>query len=192
MRIRTSTPDDASALAEVYGDSVLKGVGTFEEEPPTADVMAARRAAVVGLDLPYLVAEDEAGEILGFAYASPFRPRAAYRHTVEDSVYVAPAARGRGVGQALLHAVVEACEAQGLRRLLALIGDSDNAGSIALHAACGFEVAGVLPGVGYKHGRWLDVVCMARALNGGTGRAPDRPGLALDGAAPLPAARRDD
>ncbi len=191
MRIRPSTPDDAAALAEVYGDSVLKGVGTFEEEPPTAAEMAARRAAVTRLDLPHLVAEDEAGEILGFAYASPFRPRAAYRHTVEDSVYVAPGARGRGVGHALLQAVVEACEARGLRRLLALIGDSDNSGSIALHAACGFEPVGVLPGVGFKHGRWLDVVCMARALNGGSGTPPDRPGLVMEATPPLPAARGD-
>ena len=179
MLIRPAAPADAPALAEIYADAVLHGFGTFEEQPPAPTEMEARRAKVAGYALPYLVAERE-GAVAGFAYAAPFRPRAAYRFTAEDSVYVHPAHKGFGVGKALLTAVVAECERLGLRQLIALIGDSANAGSIALHAACGFESAGMLPGVGYKHGRWLDVVWMRRALNGGVDRDPDAPGLTLE------------
>src|SRR5205814_8681085 len=127
-----ATQADAEALAAIYGDAVLHGFGTFEEDPPTPQDMDARRRAVQDKGLPYLVAED-GGHVLGFAYAGPFRPRAAYRYTLEDSVYVAPEAKGKGVGRAALAAVIAACEALGVRQLMAVIGDSGNAGSIGLH-----------------------------------------------------------
>jgi phosphinothricin acetyltransferase len=134
--------------------------------------MARRVAAVRRLDLPWLVAE-EAGEIVGYAYASAFRPRPGYRYTAEDSVYVADEERGKGYGRAALAAVIDACEAMGLRRLLAVIGDSQNEGSIGLHRALGFSFCGTLPGVGYKAGQWLDVVFMQLPLNGGDEGPPD-------------------
>ena len=177
--IRPTEGRDAAALAEIYGDAVLHGAGTFEEAPPSPAEMEARRLRVVALGLPHLVAEAE-GQVLGFAYAGPFRWRAAYRYTAEDSVYVRPQAKGRGVGRALLSALVGACETRGLRQLVALIGDAENVASIGLHAAQGFEHCGLLPAVGFKHGRWLDVVWMRRALNGGDVRPPDAPGLSLD------------
>lgn len=179
LTIRPATSADALVLAEIYADAVLHGFGTFEEQPPSAVEMESRRAKVASYALPYLIAERD-GATAGFAYAAPFRPRAAYRFTAEDSVYVHPAHKGLGVGKALLTAVVAECERLGLRQLAALIGDSGNTGSIALHAACGFEGAGMLPAVGYKHGRWLDVVWMRRALNGGSTRDPDGPGLILE------------
>lgn len=157
MLIRPATEADAQALAAIYGHHVLHGFGTFEEVPPTAQEMDARRRAVLERGLPYLVAESE-GRVLGFAYAGPFRPRAAYRYTVEDSVYVAPEAQGRGVGRAVLSAVIGACETFGVRQVVAVIGDSANAGSIGLHTALGFSHAGVGKGFGFKHGRWVDIV----------------------------------
>jgi L-amino acid N-acyltransferase YncA len=180
MIVRGATPADAQALADIYGHHVLNGLGTFEEVPPPAAEMEARRGAVADRGLPYLVAEAE-GRVLGFAYAAPFRLRAAYRYTVEDSVYVAPDAQGRGVGRAALGAVLAACEGLGMRQVVAVIGDSGNAGSLALHRALGFERKGVGAGLGYKHGRWVDIVWMQKALNGGADRAPDAPGLRLDG-----------
>ena len=180
MIVRPSTPDDVAALTAIYGHHVLHGLGTFEEVPPSAEDMAARRLAIIERGLPYLVAED-AGQVLGFAYAGPFRPRAAYRYTVEDSVYVAPGATGRGVGRAVLSAVIEACEVFGIRQVVAVIGDSDNAGSIGLHTALGFEPAGVGKALGWKHGRWVDIVWMQKALNGGVATAPDAPGMMLTG-----------
>lgn len=180
MIVRPSAEADLPAIAEIYGHHVLHGLGTFEEEPPGVEEMARRRAAIVGHGLPYLVAED-AGRILGYAYAGPFRLRAAYRYTVEDSVYIAPDAMGRGVGKAVLGAVLDACTARGIRQVIAVIGDSGNAGSIGLHKALGFEPAGVGQSVGWKHGRWVDIVWMRKALNGGDGAAPDAPGLSLFG-----------
>lgn len=171
-------PQDAPALAAIYGHHVLHGFGTFEEVPPSAEEMAARRQAVVERGLPYLVAED-AGQVLGFAYAAPFRPRAAYRYTVEDSVYIAPDAIGRGVGRAVLSEVLNACEAFGIRQVVAVIGDSENAGSIGLHTALGFEHAGVGKAFGYKKGRWVDIVWMRKSLNGGETTAPDAVGMQL-------------
>jgi phosphinothricin acetyltransferase len=126
------------------------------------------------------VAED-AGQVVGYAYAAPFRPRAAYRYTVEDSIYLAPEAVGRGLGRALLSAVLQACEAIGLRQVVAVIGDSQNAASVGLHRALGFEPAGVGRSVGFKHDRWIDIVWMQKALNGGDARAPDAAGLSLSG-----------
>jgi phosphinothricin acetyltransferase len=157
---------------------VLHGFGTFEETPPTPEEMERRRAAIAAHGLPYLVAED-AGRVLGFAYAGPFRPRAAYRYTVEDSVYVAPDAVGRGVGRTVLSAVLTACEALRLRQVVAVIGDSGNVGSIGLHRALGFEHAGVGKSFGFKHGRWVDIVWMQKAINGGDAQPPDAAGLTL-------------
>src|SRR6185312_8229966 len=132
MIVRAATEADAPALAAIYGDAVLHGFGTFEEEPPSAADMDGRRRAVQERGLPYLVAE-QGGRVLGFAYAGPFRPRAAYRYTLEDSVYVAPEAKGQGVGRGLLLEIIAACEALGIRQLMAVVGDSGNLGSIALH-----------------------------------------------------------
>jgi phosphinothricin acetyltransferase len=180
MIVRPATDADAEALAAIYGDAVLHGFGTFEEVAPSPAEMAGRRRAVAERGLPYLVAEQD-GRVLGFAYAAPFRPRAAYRYTLEDSVYVAPDAQGMGVGRAALAAVIAACEALGVRQLMAVIGDSGNQGSIGLHRALGFEQTGVGKSVGFKHGRWVDIVHMQKALNGGDGRLPDGPGVTLTG-----------
>ena len=178
MIIRDALESDAPALAAIYGHHVLNGLGTFEEVPPSVAEMAARRAAIVAHGLPYVVAES-GGKVLGFAYAGPFRLRAAYRYTVEDSVYIAPDAVGQGVGKAVLEAVLTSCEAMGLRQVVAVIGDSENAASIGLHRSLGFEHAGVGKGFGYKHGRWVDIVWMQKALNGGIWTEPDAPGVAI-------------
>ena len=178
MRIRPAEVSDAQALAAIYGHHVIHGFGTFEETPPSAEEMAARRAAIVARGLPYLVAEID-GAVAGFAYAGPFRTRPAYRFTVEDSVYVAAEHQGRGIGKLL--AVIAACEALGLRQMVAMIGDSENGGSIGVHRACGFERVGVLPAVGHKGGRWVDVVAMQRPLNAGAQTPPEGVGLQLSG-----------
>jgi len=180
MIVRPAREADAATLAAIYGDAVLHGFGTFEEEPPSAADMDARRRAVQDRGLPYLVAE-RAGQVLGFAYAGPFRPRAAYRYTLEDSVYVSPDAKGQGVGRTMLEAVIAACEALGVRQLMAVIGDSGNSGSIALHRALGFEQTGVGRSVGFKHGRWVDIVHMQKPLNGGDTLPPDGGGVTLTG-----------
>ena len=180
ITVRPSTDADVSAITAIYGWNVLNGLGTFEEVSPDAAEMGRRRAAFLAKGLPYLVAEQD-GVVLGYAYAGPFRLRAAYRYTVEDSVYVGPDAVGRGVGKALLSTVIEICEGLGLRQMCAVIGDSGNAASIGLHAALGFERKGVFPDMGYKFGRWVDLVWMQRPLNGGGSRDPDAPGLELSG-----------
>lgn len=172
LTVRPATAADAPALARIYGDAVLHGFGTFEETPPPASEMEGRRAAIVARGLPFFVAEAD-GQVLGFAYAGPYRPRSAYRHTVEDTVYVAPEAKGLGVGRAVLSAVIEACERLGLRQLVAIVGDSGNAASLGLHRSLGFEEIGVGRGFGFKHGRWVDIVFLQKALNGGDTRPPD-------------------
>jgi L-amino acid N-acyltransferase YncA len=181
MNVRAAVAADAGAIATIYGHHVEASFGTFEEAPPDATKIAARVAAVTALGLPYVVAE-AAGEVVGFAYAAPFRPRAAYRYTAEDSVYVAPAAMRRGTGAALLTEVIAACEALGLRQMMAVIGDSANAPSIGLHRALGFAPAGLCRAVGYKRGRWVDTVWMQRALGAGDRAPPSWPGLKLGGA----------
>lgn len=178
MIVRAATADDADALAAIYGHHVRHGFGTFEEEPPSPAEMDARRAAVAARGLPYLVAEED-GRVLGFAYAGPFRPRAAYRYTVEDSVYIAPEAIGKGVGRTVLSAVLSACEAMGIRQVVAVIGDSGNSASIGLHRSLGFDDAGVGKSFGFKHGRWVDIVWMQKSLNGGNSTTPDASGLSL-------------
>lgn len=180
MIVRSAEARDAAGLAAIYGHHVLHGFGTFEEQPPSAVEMEARRTAISARGLPYLVAED-GGRLLGFAYASPFRLRPAYRYTAEDSVYVAPDATGRGVGRAVLGAVIKACQDFGLRQLVAVIGDSANAASIGLHRSLGFEPVGVGRSFGFKHGRWVDIVWMQKPLNGGDTAPPEGGGLDLSG-----------
>lgn len=180
LTIRPSTDADIGPITAIYGWNVLNGLGTFEEVPPDEAEMARRRGAFLERGLPYLVAELD-GKVLGYAYAGPFRLRAAYRYTVEDSIYVAPDAAGKGVGKTLLKALIEACEALGLRQMCAVIGDSGNAASIGVHAALGFEHKGVFPAMGYKFDRWVDLVWMQRPLNGGGDTPPDAPGMSLSG-----------
>jgi phosphinothricin acetyltransferase len=179
--LRDATADDAPRLAEIYGHHVLHGLGTFEETPPPVGEIAARLGAIQGRALPYLVAQAEGG-VVGFAYASPFRGRAAYRYTVEDSVYVAQGKAGQGIGKALVQAVIDRCEALGLRQMIAIIGDSGNAGSVGLHRSLGFDLMAAMPAVGFKHGRWVDIVWMQRALGVGASQPPSAPGLDLSGA----------
>ena len=163
MIIRDSGLADVAAIQAIYGWHVLHGLASFEETAPSADELAERRASVLGLKLPHLVAA-EAGHVLGFAYASPYRARSAYRYTVEDSVYVRHDVVARGVGRALLTEVIRRCERLDLQQMIAVIGDSANAASIGLHAALGFRSVGVLQAVGFKHGRWVDSVLMQRSL----------------------------
>lgn len=164
MKVRGATGADVPAIAAVYAHHVLTGLGTFEEAPVSEEDMRARLNAVLDEGFPWLVVEGFEGEVLGYAYATPFRPRSAYRFTVENSVYVAPQAHRRGAGRALLEALIEACRAMGKRQMLAVIGDSNNEGSIGLHLACGFEPCGTLREVGFKHERWVDVILMQKAL----------------------------
>lgn len=161
--IRESAPDDFATIARIYAHYVEHALATFEEIPPSVDEMRARHASITAAGLPYVVAELD-GCIAGYAYASMYRPRSAYRHTIEDSVYVADGFHGRGIGAALLSALIERCEAGPWRQMIAVIGNSGNAGSIALHARLGFEHVGILRDVGFKHGRWVDSVLMQRAL----------------------------
>jgi phosphinothricin acetyltransferase len=163
MNIRPATSGDMPAVQAIYAHHVLNGFGTFEEVAPSLEEMQTRREAVEALGLPYLVAEND-GKVVGFAYAGLFRARSAYRYSCEDSVYVAPGREGRGIGKALLGAVIEAARAAGYRQLIAVIGDSHNGGSIGLHRALGFKDQGRLENVGFKRGRWLDVVMMQRLL----------------------------
>ncbi len=166
LLIRPSLGTDLPALTRIYGHAVTHGTGTFELEPPDDAEMASRRDAVLANGLPWLVAE-RAGQVLGFAYANPFRPRLAYRFCLEDSIYLDEAARGHGIGRVLLAELLAQCVARGARQMLAVIGDTANAGSIGVHRACGFEDCGVFKAAGWKFGRWLDVVLMQKALGEG-------------------------
>jgi phosphinothricin acetyltransferase len=176
--VRDSSGADIAAIAAVYRHHVLTGLASFEEIPPEPAEMARRRAAVVEAGMPWLVATDAEGVLLGYAYAGPYRPRPGYRYTAEDSVYVGHRQVGRGVGRALLAGLIGRCEALGFRQLVAVIGDSGNAASIGLHRAAGFTQVGLLPEVGFKFGRWVDGVLMQRALGPGAATLPDcaRPG----------------
>ncbi|MGA3404015.1 MAG: N-acetyltransferase family protein [Acetobacteraceae bacterium] len=173
ITIRPATDADMDAVAAIYAHHVLHGRASFETEPPTAAEIRRRRADVVGKGLPYLVAE-QAGEVLGYAYAGAYRPRAAYANTVENSVYLHPDAAGRGIGRRLLSALVAACEQCGLRQMVAVVGDSANEASIRLHETLGFRRVGVLRDVGYKHGVWLDSVLLQRSLGPGSATPPSR------------------
>lgn len=168
--IRPSSEADLPAIQAIYAHAVLHGTGTFETEVPDEVEMGRRRAEVLSRSLPYLVAEQD-GVVLGYAYANYFRPRLAYRFCVEDSIYLAPEAQGRGVGRLLLAELIARCEAAGSRQMLAVIGDAQNQGSIGLHRALGFQDAGILKSSGWKFGRWLDVVLMQRQLGLGDSEA---------------------
>lgn len=175
MHIRPSLAADLPAITAIYAHHVQHGTGTFELEPPDEAEMARRHADVTGKGLPWLVA-DEAGSVLGYAYANHFRPRRAYRFCLEDSIYLAPTAQGRGVGRLLLAELMARCEALGARQMLAVIGDAANAGSVGVHRALGFEHTGVLKAAGWKFDRWLDVILMQKAMGTGATDAPvDRP-----------------
>jgi phosphinothricin acetyltransferase len=169
--VRPSTEADLPAIQAIYGHHVLHGTASFEEVPPELAEMARRRDTILARGLPYLVAESE-GRVLGYAYAAPYRMRSAYRFTLEDTVYVAADALGRGTGRLLLRAVLAQAEAAGHRQMLAMIGDSTNRASIALHAAAGFRHVGTFAAVGFKFGRWLDVVMMQRPLGPGDTTLP--------------------
>ena len=169
--IRDALQRDVPDLHAIYAHHVLNGLGTFEEVPPGVPAFAEKWQTIVKHGLPWLAAEVD-GEVVGYAYASPFRPRTGYRYSVEDSVYVRDDQRGRGFGLKLLSALIPRCEATGVRQVVAVIGDSGNASSIAVHARLGFEHVGIMEGVGYKFGRWVDIVMMQRALNTGTNTQP--------------------
>ncbi|RWR08066.1 GNAT family N-acetyltransferase [Paenirhodobacter populi] len=171
IRIRDAEAGDMEAVQAIYAHHVLGGCASFEETPPDARELDARRAHVTAAGLPYLVAQAD-GRVVGYCYASVYRPRAAYRHTVEDSVYVADGLAGRGIGSALLGALIARCEAGPWRQMIAVIGDSGNRGSIALHSRLGFQPVGTLRSVGFKHGRWVDSVLMQRPLGAGDGTLP--------------------
>jgi phosphinothricin acetyltransferase len=167
--VRDAMSEDIAAVAAIYRHHVDHGLGTFEETAPSVDEMRRRHAEVIDRALPYLVAVDRDGRVQGYAYAAPYRPRSAYRFTVEDSIYVAREATRRGLGLALLTTLVDRCAAAGYRQMVAVIGDADNAGSIGVHARAGFVRVGVLSNVGRKHGRWVDCVLMQRSLGAGDG-----------------------
>ena len=163
MDIRACTVADLDAVQAIYAHYVRTGFGTFEEEPPSVAEMRQRFEALVAHDFPFLVAVI-GGRVAGYAYAGPFRPRAAYRHTCESSVYVAADAQRQGVGRELMLRVIDECQRLGKRQMLAVIGDSANVASIGLHSALGFASVGTFKNIGYKFGRWVDVVLMQRAL----------------------------
>jgi len=169
--IRSSRETDLTEIAAIYGYHVLQGVASFEEVPPELDDIASRRRDILARGLPYLVAE-RSGHVLGYCYAGPYRTRSAYRFTVEDSIYIDQTEVGRGLGRALLAALLDRCTELGYRQMVAVIGGSDTLPSLRLHAALGFTQVGVLPSVGFKFGRWVDIVLMQRALGLGKMSVP--------------------
>jgi L-amino acid N-acyltransferase YncA len=170
--IRPSQPEDLSAITAIYQHHVLHGTGTFEIEPPSLPDMTARREDVLSKGLPYLVIEEN-GQVQGFAYCNWFKPRPAYRFSAEDSIYLAPNASGKGWGRWLMAELCRAAEAAGIRKLIAVIGDSGNAASIGVHTSVGFQSVGVVKACGWKFNRWLDIVMMEKALGHGDKRSPE-------------------
>lgn len=170
--LRDATRADLPAIAEIYAHAVKNGTASYELEPPTLAEMGERLAALEKGGYPYIVAADAGGSLLGYAYAGPFRPRPAYRFIVENSIYIAPALQGRGIGRLLLSGLIERCAALGFRQMIAVIGDSANTASIRIHAHAGFALIGTHPNVGLKFGRWLDTVMMQRALGAGSASVP--------------------
>ena len=162
--IRMATPEDMEAVAKIYSHYVLNSVATFEEVPPAADYWQQRLSDLTASGLPFLVAEVD-GAVVGYAYAGPFRPKPAYRHTLEDSIYLAPDWLGRGIGRKLLTALIEKCTEAGYRQMIAVIADTGLQSSLALHKSLGFTAAGQLVQVGFKHGRWVDTYLMQRPLS---------------------------
>ena len=169
--IRPARPTDLAAITRIYAHAVSHGTASFELEPPEQAEMARRQDALIAGGFPYLVAEGDGG-ILGYAYAGPYRARPAYRFTVEDSVYIAPEAQRHGLGRLLLDALIAESEARGYRQMIAVIGDSAQHASIALHKGLGFRLAGTFEAVGFKFGRWLDTVLMQRPLGQGAETKP--------------------
>lgn len=171
--VRDSQDADVATIQKIYSHHVLTGLGSFEETPPSLDEIARRRREILSHGLPFLVAESD-GRLLGYAYTGPFRPRSAYRYSVEDSIYVAPDAQRRGIGRRMLDELLERCTKLGYRQMVAVIGDSANHASIGVHDAAGFAEVARLPAVGFKFGRWVDIVMMQRALGPGQSTLPER------------------
>jgi phosphinothricin acetyltransferase len=173
VTLRAASPADIPAITEIYADAVRNGAASYELEPPSESEMTTRFEALRKGGFPYIVAQS-GDEILGYAYAGPFRPRPAYRFIVEDSIYISPAARGRGLGAQLLARLIEEATALGFRQMIAVIGDgNESSASVKLHRKTGFVDGGRLTGSGYKHGRWLDTVFMQLSMNGGNSAPPD-------------------
>jgi L-amino acid N-acyltransferase YncA len=171
LEIRPAVTADLPFITDIYANAVRFGTATFELVPPDLAEMTRRFQALADGGFPYFSAELE-GRVIGYAYAGPYRPRPAYRFTVENSVYLQPAIQRRGIGLQLLQQLIAECEARGFRQMIAVIGDSANAGSIGVHARCGFEMIGTHPNVGLKFGRWLDTVMMQLALGEGSSTVP--------------------
>jgi phosphinothricin acetyltransferase len=171
VSIRACEAGDVAAITKIYAHHVLHGLASFETEPPSENDMRQRRFDIVSRGFPYLVAEC-AGEVVGYAYVSPYRLRPAYCHTAENSVYLHPSWAGRGIGRQLMSALLAICEAKGLRQIVAVIGDSANYASIGLHKSLGFREVGVLRSVGFKFGRWVDSVLMQRELGASDSTPP--------------------
>jgi L-amino acid N-acyltransferase YncA len=169
--IRPSRDEDVAAIAAIYGYHVMHGVASFEEVPPAVEEIARRRAEIVARGLPHLVAERDR-RVVGYCYAGPFRPRVGYRYTLEDSIYIDAAEVGRGIGRALLELLLARCTELGYRQMVAVIGGRETVASIRLHRALGFGQIGVFPAIGYKFGRWIDIVLMQRALGPGAATRP--------------------
>lgn len=173
--IRPSRDEDLDAITRIYSHHVLHGTGTFETTPPSRDEMTARRADVLGKGLPWLVLEAD-GQVMGYAYGNWFKPRPAYRFSVEDSIYMAPDAAGKGWGKLLLTELLAQLERAGVRKVMAVIGDSGNAGSVGVHKALGFEQVGVVQSCGWKFDRWLDIVLMQKTIGLGDSTPPHTEG----------------
>jgi phosphinothricin acetyltransferase len=171
MLVRPAAPQDLTAIQSIYAYHVMHGLASFEEEAPALEEMRRRYEEITGRGLPYLAAEEN-GEVLGYGYCSLYRTRSAYRYTLEDSIYVKHGKQGKGVGKAVLAELIARCTALGYRQIIAVIGDSANAGSIAVHASLGFVRAGNLRSTGYKFGRWVDSILMQRPLGAGDGTPP--------------------
>lgn len=172
LSIRDLIPDDLPAVTSIYADAVENGTASYEFVAPDLAEMTGRYEVLRSRGYPYLAAVDEKGGLAGYAYASSFRTRPAYNWLVEDSIYVHPSARGRGVGKALLMALLSRCETLGFRQMVAVIGGASEA-SMAVHRSCGFEMAGRLVGTGFKHAAWLDTVLMQKSLGAGNATPPD-------------------
>jgi len=171
-RVRPATAQDITAIAQIYAWHVLHGIATFEEVVPDREQMLERFVHITTQGYPYIVAEKD-GEIIGYAYASSFRPRVAYRYTVENAIYLRHDLGRMGAGSRLLAELIRLCEAGPWRQMIAVIGNSANAASIGVHRKAGFEMIGTLPATGFKHGQWVDTVLMQRALSGGAQTLPD-------------------
>jgi phosphinothricin acetyltransferase len=170
--IRPSRDEDVPAITAIYAHHVLHGLASFEEVPPPPEEIGRRRAAILAGGLPYLVAERD-GRVIGYSYAGPFRPRIGYRFTLEDSIYIDAGEVGRGIGRRLLQPLLERCTELGYRQMVAVIGGRETVASIRLHEAMGFTHRGVLKAVGFKFGRWVDIVLMQRALGPGNTTLPE-------------------